>query len=92
MCIRAYNKLQVGGLRGLYNKKNVSYGCGGRDQRGDGKEQGRWPAGSFLYIPIDPNPAVAARVVFPLSGCSRPEKRPFFNIFPHFSKKEHKKK
>ena len=43
--------------------------------------------------PIDPNPAVAARVVFPQSGRSRPEKRPFFfHIFPHFSKIEPPKK
>ena len=35
--------------------------------------------------PIDPNPALATRVVFPQSGRSRPEKRQFFHIFPHFS-------
>ena len=40
---------------------------------------------------LDPNPAVATRVVFPQSGRSRPEKRPFFHIFPHFSKKEQSK-
>ena len=45
------------------------------------------------YInPIDPNPAISARVVFPQSGRSRPEKRPFFHIFPHFSKRVHTKK
>ena len=42
--------------------------------------------------PLDPNPAVAARAVFPQSGRSRPEKRQFFHIFPHFSKKEQSKK
>ena len=42
--------------------------------------------------PIDPNPAVAARVVFPQSGCSRPEKQLFFHIFPHFCKIEPFKK
>ena len=42
--------------------------------------------------PIDPNPAIAAHVVFPQSGRSRPEKRPFFHIFPHFSKIEPPKK
>ena len=38
--------------------------------------------------PIDPNPAVSARAVFPQSGHIRPEKRPFFQKFPHFSKIE----
>ena len=38
--------------------------------------------------PLDPNPAIAACVVFPQSGHSRPEKQPFFHIFPHFSKIE----
>ena len=42
--------------------------------------------------PIDPNSAVAARAVCPQSGRSRPEKRPFFHIFPHFSKIEQSKK
>ena len=42
--------------------------------------------------PIDPNPAVAARAVLPQSGRSRPEKRQFFHIFPHFSKIEPFKK
>ena len=37
----------------------------------------------FLY-PIDTNPAIAAHAVFPQSGRSRPEKRPFFHIFPHY--------
>ena len=36
---------------------------------------------------IDPNLAVAARVVFPQSGRSRPEKRPFFLIFSTFFQK-----
>ena len=45
-----------------------------------------------LLNPLDPNPAVAARAVFPQSGHSHPEKRPFFHIFPHFSKKEQSKK
>ena len=36
--------------------------------------------------PIDPNPAISARAVFPQSGRIRPEKRPFFQNFPHFSK------
>ena len=44
------------------------------------------------FSPLDPNPAVAARAVLPQSGRSRPEKRPFFHIFPHFSKIEHPKK
>ena len=38
--------------------------------------------------PIDPNPAISAHVVFPQSGHIRPEKRPFFRNFPHFSKIE----
>ena len=41
-----------------------------------------------MAIPIDPNPAITANAVFPQSGHSRPEKRPFFHIFPHFSKIE----
>ena len=44
------------------------------------------------FNPIDPNPAVAALAVFPQSGRSRPEKRLFFHIFPHFSKIEPSKK
>ena len=36
----------------------------------------------ILINPIDPNLAVAARVVCPQSGRSPPEKRPFFHIFP----------
>ena len=40
------------------------------------------------FNPIHPNPAVAARAVSPQSGRSRPEKRPFFHIFLHFSKME----
>ena len=43
-------------------------------------------------IPIDRNPAISAHVVFPQSGHIRPEKRPFFQKFPHFSKREHTKK
>ena len=35
---------------------------------------------------MDPNPAISARVVFPQSGHIRPEKHPFFQSFPHFSK------
>ena len=42
--------------------------------------------------PIDPNPAISARVVFPQSGHFRPEKRPFFQKILHFSKREHTKK
>ena len=49
--------------------------------------------GYLLWLnPLDPNPAVAARAVFPQSGRSRLEKRPFFHIFPHFSKIEQSKK
>ena len=44
------------------------------------------------FNPIDPKPAIAAHAVFPQSGHSRPEKRPFFHIFPHFSKIEPSKK
>ena len=40
---------------------------------------------AFEINPLDPNPAVAARAVFPQSGRRRPEKRLFFHIFPHFS-------
>ena len=40
------------------------------------------------FNPIDPNPAISARVVLPQSGHIRPEKRPFFQRFPHFSKIE----
>ena len=39
-----------------------------------------------VFIPIDPNPAISAHAVFPQSGHIRPEKRPFFQKFPHFSK------
>ena len=42
--------------------------------------------------PIDPNPAISARAAFPQSGHIRPEKRPFFQKFPHFSKIEPQKK
>ena len=53
----------------------------------------RPPAGSIvLFNPIDPNPAISARAVFPQSGHVRPEKRPFFQRFPHFSKIEPQKK
>ena len=49
--------------------------------------------GKYLYFnPIDPNPAISAHVVFPQSGHIRPEKRPFFQNFPHFSKIEPYKK
>ena len=37
---------------------------------------------------MDPNPAKSAHVVYPQSGHIRPEKRPFFQKFPHFSKLE----
>ena len=40
----------------------------------------------------DPNPALAARVVIPQSGRTRPEKQQLFHIFPHFSKWGHTKK
>ena len=42
----------------------------------------------LLFNPIDPNPAISALAVFPQSGRICPEKRPFFQKFPHFSKKE----
>ena len=42
----------------------------------------------MFFNPIDPNPAISAHVVFPQSGHIRPEKRPFFQKFPHFSKLE----
>ena len=45
-----------------------------------------------ILNPIDPNPAIAACMVFPQCCHSRPEKCPFFHIFPHFSKKEASKK
>ena len=48
--------------------------------------------GVYRVNPLDPNPAVAARAVCPQSGRSRPEKRPFFHMFPHFSKIEQSKK
>ena len=41
---------------------------------------------------INPNPAISARVVFPQSGHIRPEKRPFFQNLPYFSKIEPYKK
>ena len=44
------------------------------------------------FNPLDPNPAIAVRAVFPQSGRSRPEKQPFFHIFPHSSKIEQSKK
>ena len=44
------------------------------------------------FLSLDPNPAAAARAVCPQSGRSRPEKRPFFHIFPHFSKIEQSKR
>ena len=37
---------------------------------------------------MDSNPAISAHAVFPQSGHIRPEKRPFFRNFPHFSKLE----
>ena len=43
---------------------------------------------SMLLNPIDPNPAISARVVFPQSGQIRPEKRPFFQKKSYFSKIE----
>ena len=46
----------------------------------------------LLFNPIDPNPAISAHVVFPQSGHIRPEKQPFFQDFPHFSKIEPYKK
>ena len=39
------------------------------------------------FNPLDPNPAVSARAVFPQSGRSRPEKRPFFSYFSTFFQK-----
>ena len=45
-----------------------------------------------LLNPIDPNPAISARAVFPQSGRIRPEKQPFFQNFPYFSKLEPIKK
>ena len=45
-----------------------------------------------IINPIDPNPAISARVVFPQSGHIRPEKQTFFRNFPHFSKIEPYKK
>ena len=41
-----------------------------------------------MFNPIDPNPAISARAVFPQSGCIRPEKRQFFQNFPYFTKLE----
>ena len=38
--------------------------------------------------PIDPNPAISTRAVFPQSGRIRPEKRAFLKKNPHFSKLE----
>ena len=52
----------------------------------------KYSVSKLIINPIGPNPAVAARAVFPQSGRSRPEKRPFFHIFPHFSKIEPSKK
>ena len=48
----------------------------------------QWKVISSNLNPIDPNPAISARVVFPQSGHIRPEKRLFFRKFPHFSKIE----
>ena len=42
-----------------------------------------------VVTPIDPNPAISAHAVFPQPGHICPEKRPFFQKFPHFSKLEH---
>ena len=50
------------------------------------------PSHSPTLNPTDPNPAISARVVFPQSGHIRPEKQPFFQKFPHFSKIEPYKK
>ena len=50
------------------------------------------PEITFLFNPMDPNPAISARMVFPQSGHTRLEKRPFFQNFPHFSKIEAYKK
>ena len=51
-----------------------------------------WRSPARNINPIDPNPAISARVVFPQSGHIRPEKRPFFQNCPHFSKIEPYKK
>ena len=48
--------------------------------------------GGLKLNPLDPNPAISAHAVFPQSGHIRPEKRPFFQDFPHFSKLEPAKK
>ena len=45
-----------------------------------------------MFNPIDPNPAISAHAVFPQSGHIRPEKRPFFQKFPYFSRIEPYKK
>ena len=42
--------------------------------------------GVYRVNPLDPNPSISARVVFPQSGHIRPEKRPFFKKNPDFSK------
>ena len=64
-------------------------------------EQGKTDFGNLVtserrdqlcIIPIDPNPAISAHAVFPQSGHIRPEKRPFFQKFPHFAKGELSKK
>ena len=47
---------------------------------------------TIVLNPIDPNPAISVRAVFPKSGHIHPEKRPFFPKFPHFSKIEPYKK
>ena len=47
---------------------------------------------SYDINPIDPNPAISARVVFPQSGHISPEKQPFFQNFQYFSKIEPYKK
>ena len=49
-------------------------------------------ANDALVNPIDPNPAISARVVFPQYGHIRPEKRPFSQNFQYFSKIEPYKK
>ena len=48
----------------------------------------KWPCRPVEFNPIDPNPAVNARVVLPQSGHSCQEKRTFFQKFPHVSKIE----
>ena len=72
-------------LGGAYKSTGGAGGLGGSLVVGRGGYK-YFLSGYVLFNPIDPNPAISAHVVFPQSGHIRPEKQPFFQNFPYFSK------